>query len=89
MTSRAERLAERFAPPAPPTPKPTGRAATPPPDRVEARWEELNQRFTVWLPRVLVAEARAAAAKRGESIATLVTRALRKELGHGKGGGAT
>jgi hypothetical protein len=85
MTSRAERLAERFAQPTA-SPAKTERAA-PAKERVEARWEELNQRFTVWLPRALVAEAKAAAARREESIATLVTRALRAELGHtGEGG---
>lgn len=81
MTTRAERLAERFTTPAPAAS--VGRAAAPTGERVEARWEDLNQRFTVWLPRALVAEAKTVATKRGESIATLVARAIRTELGGG------
>jgi hypothetical protein len=87
VTSRAERPAERFAPPAAPATK-AERSVPAAGERVEARWEELNQRFTVWLPRALVAEAKAAAGERGESIATLVARALRVELRHGTDDGS-
>jgi hypothetical protein len=44
----------------------------------------MHQRFTAWLPRALVTEAKAHAAARGESIARLVTRALRQELDTGR-----
>lgn len=80
MTSRAERLAERFAQPAPSPARVEPVPSRAVGERVEARWEDLNQRFTVWLPRQLVAEAKAAAARRGESIATLVARAIQAEL---------
>jgi uncharacterized heparinase superfamily protein len=74
VTTRAERLAERFATPSTTSALPAG--VDPPAER----WEDTHQRFTVWLPRHLVSEAKSAASQRHESIATLVARALRNEL---------
>lgn len=72
-TDRAERLLERFQ---------AGQSSQPPrhDEPTKASWEELNQRFTVWLPRHLVAEIKALAQQRDESIATVVARALWAEL---------
>jgi hypothetical protein len=80
MTSRVDRLAERFSTPTSAVPTDDDRPVTTAVPVAE-RWEDLNQRFTVWMPRALVAEAKAAAARRGESLAALVTRAVRADLG--------
>lgn len=72
-TDRAERLLERFQ---------TSQSPQPPrhSEPTKPSWEEINQRFTVWLPRRLVAQIKALAQQRDESIATVVARALRAEL---------
>lgn len=80
--TRAERLARRFEEqPAPITP-PVGSAGRGARGQgePEASWDEANMRYTIWLPRFLVSEIKAAAKRRDESVAQLVSRAVRAEL---------
>lgn len=73
MSERADRLARRFA---------TNKGSSPKGDATDsARWDDANRRFTVWLPLELILAVKEAAARNGESISAVVTRALRRELG--------
>jgi hypothetical protein len=83
MNDRAARLAARFQGEGtlgPPAPTSSSAEEAGKRSKTKPRWDQDHQRFTVWLPVELVAKVKVAAKSRGESLAAMVTRALRREL---------